>query len=77
MSENNNEIVFTSMDELSKYNATLLNGFVSYLNDRHKRKRDAFHCGARVQIISGEELVNDFNSGIIESMKNRAENTEE
>lgn len=54
------EIVFTNANELSKYNEKLLNGFISYLNNKHKQTHDVFHCGATVQIPSDDKLIKDF-----------------
>lgn len=59
------EIVFTNADELSKYNKTLLNGFITYLNNRHKKTKGVFHCGASVQIVSDEDLVMEFNDFVM------------
>lgn len=54
------KIVFTSMDELSKYNEKLLSEFVSYLNDKHKQNHNVFHCGAKVSIVSDDKLIKEF-----------------
>lgn len=58
------QILFTDVNELSKYNEKLLEEFVTYLNSRHEKTGNVFHCGARVQILSGEELVKDFNKAV-------------
>ena len=63
--ENSDEIIFTSPDELSKYNEKLLNGFVTYLNNKHKKNRGVFSCGATVQIVSEKELIKEFNDFIM------------
>lgn len=54
------EIVFTNANELYKYNEKLLNVFISYLNNRHKKIHDVFHCGATVQILPDDKLIKDF-----------------
>lgn len=57
---NPEEIVFTNATELSKYNEKLLNGFISYLNNRHKKTHNVFHCGANVQILPDDKLIKEF-----------------
>ena len=57
---NSEEIVFTNATELSKYNEKLLNGFISYLNNRHKKTSCVFHCGATVQILPDNKLIKEF-----------------
>lgn len=59
------EIIFTDKNKLSEYNCKLLNNFINYLNERHKKNRDVFHCGATVQICSDEEFVTEFNNFIM------------
>lgn len=67
---NSEEIVFTDADALSKYNEALLKGFITYLNKRHKKTRNVFHCGVRVQIVEdSEEFVKDFNNFVMTSFK--------
>lgn len=63
---NPDEIVFTNMDELSKYNKILLNEFITYLNNKQKKTHNVFHCGARVQIVDdSEEFVKEFNDFVM------------
>ena len=65
-----NEIVFTNTEELSKYNEKLLTGFITYLNNKHKKNRNVFHCGASVQIVcNSEEFVKEFNDFVISKIK--------
>lgn len=63
--ENSDKIIFTSSDEFSKYNEKLLNGFVTYLNNKHKKNRGVFSCGATIQIVSEQELIKEFNDFIV------------
>ena len=62
------EIIFTDETKLSEYNCELLNSFINYLNERHKKNKDVFHCGATVQICSDEEFVTEFNNSIMSKM---------
>lgn len=67
-----NEIVFTNIDELSKYNQTILNGFIKYLNKKQMKTHNVFHCGAKVQIVSdSEELIKEFNDFVINKIKEK------
>ena len=63
------EIIFTDIDELSKYNEKLLSEFVKYLNNKHKNTRDVFCCGSRIQIVKPEEFVKEFNNLIINQIR--------
>ena len=56
----NEKIVFTNMANLNNYNEKLLSEFVDYLNKRHKKNHDIFHCGAAVQIFENKEIIKDF-----------------
>ena len=66
------EIIFTDENKLSEYNCKLLSGFIEYLNERHKKNKDVFHCGATVQICSDENFVKkiviEFNNSIVSKM---------
>ena len=62
------EIIFTDESKLSEYNCKLLSGFIDYLNERHKKNKDVFHCGATVQICLDEQFVVEFNNHIISNM---------
>ena len=54
------EIIFTSKEELDKYDTKLLLGFVDYLNKLGKKNHRVFHCCASVQIVDEESLIKDF-----------------
>ena len=56
------EITFSDMAALDKYNVELLSLFVGYLNKRHERKRDVYHCGVTLRIDEtvAASLVRDF-----------------
>lgn len=54
------KIIFTSKEELDKYNAKLLNDFVEYLNNQNKKTHKVFSCFASIQIISKDDLIDDF-----------------
>lgn len=59
------EIMFTDKDKLSEYNCELLRNFVDYLNKKHKKNKDVFHCGATVQITLDKESISEFNNLIM------------
>lgn len=59
------EIIFTDKDKLSEYNCELLKNFVDYLNKKHKKNKDVFHCGAAVQITLDKKSISEFNNLIM------------
>lgn len=69
--QRSNDIVFTSIDELNRYNEKLLNNFIDYLNHQHKQSKNVFHCGARIQILDKQHLVKDYLSKI--TIRNKGE----
>ena len=54
------EVIITNKEELKTYNEMLLNGFLKYLSDRQKKKRDVVYVGIGIALMQDENFVKDF-----------------
>lgn len=74
MNEENQDIVFTSFSELSKYNKTLLTHFVEYLNQKQKEthKVFTFRLGTSITAQPSEEIIQEFSDSVIENIKRKS-----